>query len=218
MSNWSSWFSLIVMLVLAMSTAFWPLRQQRWMLMLLPVLLSFSALAYWQWGAWPAFSAYQQQKLQHQKAEVYLKTIKGPQMLVQKLEAHLALHPKSAKGWFLLGRLYASQHYWQKALLAFAKAYSIKPKDEPIATNYAQSLLATQVDADEKLAQKVLLSLLQQNPNQMDALAMLAMDAEQHQNFDKALVYWQRLLALVPVQSEEADTIRKSILSIRSRT
>ena len=217
MTDWVWGLTGVVLLTTAaLAVVYWPLRQQRHVWMMGPILCVCVGLAYWQWGSASAVWMHQQHQQQQQKAQALLSTIKSPQALVQRLQAHLATHPRAAKGWYLLGRLYASQHQWQESLDAFAKAYDIKPKDEAIAINYAQGLLTRQNPQDDALARKILRVVLQDNPKQMDALAMLAIDAQAHNQRQDALQYWQRLLPLVPQQSEEANAIRKAIVTLRA--
>ena len=128
-----------------------------------------------------------------------------------KLQQHLAIDPSSARGWYLLGRLYASQHLWEKSYQALGKAYELKPQDDLIAVNFAQSLFARQNPEDDALARKILTATLVAHPQQADALLMLAIDAQHRHATQEALTYWRRLLILVPDSSPEAESIRKTI-------
>lgn len=217
MIDWHWVLVMVLMISLAMSLALWPLRQQRGMWLWVLLLLVGSSLAYWQWGGWRLLLAYQHQEAQHQKAKALLQTVKNPQELIQKLQTHLASQPDSARGWYLLGRLYASQRQWDEALQAFKRAYENQPEDDQIAVNYAQSLLMRHQGRDEETARHLLQAVLVRHPQQADALAMLALDAQHYHHADQALYYWEQLLRVVSPQSEEADAIRKAILMIRSQ-
>ena len=43
----------------------------------------------------------------------------NPEKIIARLEKHLQTHPNSAEGWYLLGRLYYTQHHKTKAKQAF---------------------------------------------------------------------------------------------------
>ena len=58
--------------------------------------------------------------------------------------------------------------------------------------------------------------MLQRNPNQPDAIAMLATDAFEQDDFQQAIDYWQHLLDLIPPQSDEAKAIRRAINKARA--
>ncbi|MCR9191649.1 MAG: hypothetical protein NXI01_03205 [Gammaproteobacteria bacterium] len=217
MSDWSWIVIVIVMSMLGLAFAVWPFRKQRAFWLAVPMLLILVSMAYWIWGAGPDLFRYEQQRAQEQKSQELLKTIQDPEVLVQRLQTHLQTHPKSAKGWYLLGRLFASQQRWALSLEALEKAYALKHKDALIAINYAEALFARHQEQEETQARQVLQKLLADNPQQMDALAMLAMDAQQRRAFQEAIMYWQRLLPLVPPQSEEAKAIRKAIVKLRDK-
>lgn len=55
----------------------------------------------------------------------YLYTTKINQ-LITEIQAHLQIDPNSSKGWYLLGKLYASQNRIAEANAAFAKAEELK--------------------------------------------------------------------------------------------
>lgn len=180
-------------------------------LLLVPVIFSMAFTGYYFWGGFGKWQEYIQHQEKHEQAEAMLKAIKSPQELIDKLRAKLDDTPKSAKGWYLLGRLYAGQNEKQKAVDAFAKAYQFYPHEEQYAVNYAQSLW--QLNNRQFTAQitEIFNKLLKNNPNQPDALAMLAMNAYVSHAYEDAISYWQRLLKLAPPQSDEALAIRKAI-------
>lgn len=215
MINSLALFPAALMTIFAVTWALWPLRNHKnvvWVCV--PLLCSLAGLGYGYWGAWQAQTAFIQRNERQQAAETLLRTIKSPDVLVERLQQHLLAHPRSARGWYLLGRLYASQHLWDKSYQAFAKAYELNSHDALISVNYAQSLFAKQNPADDELARKILTKTLIAYPEQGDALMLLAMDAQRRQAPQEALMYWRKLLLLVPESSSEADSIRKAIKSL----
>ncbi len=218
MSDWQLGVGMMVLTALAVSFAVRPWHKQGYALWgMVPLILACAGLMYGLWGAWPAWRSHQQHTRQHARVQDVLKTLKGPDSLIQRLQTHLEVQPNSARGWYLLGRLYASRQRWEDALQALEHAYKLKPQDELIAVNYAQSLFSSQRDADQMTARHVLSAVLKQNPNQADALAMLAMDAQHRHAYKEAMAYWEQLLNSVPPYSKEADAVRKAILTIQSK-
>lgn len=211
MFNW--FYSLLFFIVTgsALILALWPLRQRRIVWLLAPILCCAAGLGYWYWGSWRAQATFEQHKIRQQAAEKLLHTIKDPNVLVEKLQDHLQAHPRSARGWYLLGRLYASQHLWDQAHQSFATAYGLKPDDELIAVNYAQSLFTKRNAQDDESARNILRKLLASHPQQGDALMLLAIDAQRRHANQEALMYWRKLLLLVPDDSPEAGKIRETI-------
>ncbi len=211
------WLIFILVTSCALGLVYWPLRQQRRVWLWAPLVLGIAGLGYWYWGSWPAQVRFTKAIEREQAAEAMLRTIKSPAVLIEKLQQHLAAKPSSARGWYLLGRLYASQRRWEEATQAFSKAYQLKPKHDLIAVNYAQSLLARRQLDDSEVARKILKDVLDRHPQQMDALMLLAIDAQQRQAVDESLTYWRRLLVLVPDNSPEADSIRKAIHELNAQ-
>jgi cytochrome c-type biogenesis protein CcmH len=196
----------------ALSLMLYPLRRSWFALFIAALLLLPSLfLTYQHWGAWTAWQESRGQQANKARVAALLREIKSPAELITRLKAKLQENPESARGWYLLGRLYASQGKWGLAKDAFLRAYQLKPKDELIIVNYAQSLWQL-----NQPFRDLVTALLQRNPTQPDALMMLALDAYKQGDKDQAIYYWQRLLRLVPKRSKEAQMLRKAIAKAQS--
>ena len=149
--------------------------------------------------------------MKQQRAQALLKSMNGPEGIIKALRSKLKNTPDSAHGWFLLGRLYASQNQWPKACAAFELAHRFQPDNDKTTVNYAQSLWELNQQQFNGKIRRLLKTVLKHNPHQPDALAMLAMDAFKRHAYPHAMDYWQRLLNVIPPQSEEAQSIRKAI-------
>jgi cytochrome c-type biogenesis protein CcmI len=112
----------------------------------------------------------------------------------------LALRTKISKegddavAWFVIGRIWLSKGMLDDAIEAFEKALALTPNRVNVLISYSQALLVG--GGDEKLA-KAALSLakvLQQEPENADALSMLAMVAEERGDKAQAQQAWQLLL------------------------
>jgi len=212
MSEWVLLGAFILLFALAMVVLLSPFREHRKNVLLLALLFGcVVAAAYWRFGSWLDWEHYLQQSTQQQQVDVMLKSVNGIDGLVRKLRAKLDSDPNSTRGWYLLGRLYASQNQWVNARDSFETAHRLKPNSEKIAINYAQSLWQLNHQQFNDNIRALFHAVLQKNQHQPDALAMLAMDAFINHSYQQAIEYWQRLLALTPSQSEEAKAIRKAI-------
>ena len=218
MNEWLLLIGFIILVGLALSFAFYPLRKSRLSWFFIPlVVLVFTSFGYWQWGAWPSLQHYHQQQAQQKQAKALLKSMNGPEGIIKALRAKLNNQPESAHGWYLLGRLYVSQQQWQQANDAFKLAHHLEPDNDQTALNYAQSLWQVNHQQFTPKIRKLLKAVLQRNPNQPDAIAMLATDAYEQEDFQQAIDYWQHLLDLIPPQSDEAKAIRRAINKARAR-
>ncbi|KTD59330.1 cytochrome c-type biogenesis protein [Legionella santicrucis] len=212
MNEWWLLGLLFGLTVLASIFIIYPLRRRFLAsFLLIPIVFVTAFLGYFYWGDFDSWQQYVHLLDSQKKANEVLKNIKSPQELIEKLRAKLDDNPKSAKGWYLLGRLYSSQNEKQNAVNAFAKAYRFDPTNEQYAVNYAHSLWVLNNYQFTAQTTEIFSRLLKINPNQPDALSMLAMDAFTSHAYEDAIDYWQRLLHIVPPQSEEAQAIRKAI-------
>ncbi|QDQ41019.1 tetratricopeptide repeat protein [Legionella geestiana] len=149
-------------------------------------------------------------KMRAEKASVekLLGRLDGRDAVIQKLKNVLAQNPNSARGWYLLGRLYASGGEHKKAVRAFKKAQHLEPDDKGILLNLVHSewqLAGQRLDTSGK---NRLSALLQQTPDEPNALSLLAMDAFLRHDYETAIAYWDRLLPQLLPDSEEALHIR----------
>ena len=211
----NEWWLLLIFFIffsMAMLIIGWPLKKNKVLLFfIMPVCCILVMSAYWQWGAFGDWRTYLRQQDKQRQVEALLKRSNGPYELIEKLKEKLNEHPDSAHGWFLLGRLYASQNDWENAKNAFSSAYRLTPQDEQIIVNYAQSLWQLNQQVFNESIRSLLQNVLQRNPLQPDSLAMLAMDAYMSHDYQSAIHYWQRLLEIAPQGSEDADAIRKAL-------
>ncbi|CDZ78922.1 Cytochrome c-type biogenesis protein CcmH precursor [Legionella massiliensis] len=211
----NEWWLIVVFIflgLLALTLALYPLRRSKLLICLLsPILIIALSIAYWRWGSWVDWQRYVHDQANKQQIEAVLQTIKSPAELIDRMKARLTQDPKSVRGWYLLGRLYASQGQWTEAGDAFYTAYQLKPEDAQIAVNYAQSLVQLNQEKFNESIRDLLKKVLEREPNQPDAMAMLAMDAYSSANYPQAIAYWQQLLKIAPARSEEAQMLRKAI-------
>lgn len=214
MNKWLliSYFSLLALL--AVIIAIYPLKKKRHIGVWLGfpfLLIAVMALSYQHWGAWLQWRNFTQEEAQKIKAKALLATMKSPNELAEKLKSRLTNRPESARGWYLLGRIYVGQNQWESARDAFEKSHQLNPDDEMTTINYAYSLWQLNQQHFTKEITTLFKGLLIKNPNQPDALAMLAMNAYEHKNYRQAEQYWRQLLVLAPSNSKESRALRKAI-------
>ena len=172
-------------------------------------------LAYGHWGNFSAWQKHEQRVTKQREVQAILTSVGGTDALISEIKKRLDKTPASAHGWYLIGKLYLTQHDNLHAKEAFALAYELTPDDEQITLHYAQSVWDSNQQAFNPSTRALLQAVLNKNPKQPDALAMLAMDAFTRHHYKTAIRYWEQLLTLVPPQSEEAGSIRQAIAKAR---
>lgn len=181
------------------------------------ILLLLVGGAYSLWGSFLPWQKHQRHLEMQKKAALILSSVKDYQELIAQLRQKVERYPRRAKGWYLLGRLYTSQGENNKALSAFKKAYTLSPHKELYAVNYAYSLWQTNDRQFDRDILALLQDILTKNPEQPDMLALLALHAFSEGQYEKAIHYWQRLLAQAPPQSEEARSLKKAITKAQEK-
>ncbi|KTC65904.1 cytochrome c-type biogenesis protein (plasmid) [Legionella adelaidensis] len=201
----------IFLSAIALVLAFYPLRKTKSISILAIFLLAGIVAAYWQWGGFKSWQLYEKELTKKAQVQALLKQIKDPDELITKLQEKLKDNPNSAKGWYLLGRIYASKGEWEQAEKAFKIAYQLKPHQVKYILNLGQSIWQRNHQEFTPASRKLFKKILEIDKNQPDALAMLAMDAFMSHDYEIAINYWQKLLTLAPENSEESRMIRKAI-------
>jgi cytochrome c-type biogenesis protein CcmH/NrfG len=218
MNNWLLWCLLAGLSWLSLLGMLYPLHITRrqsvvWAILLLCLI----GLSEWQWGALAAWSRYIEYQEKETRVRAMMKTLQGADDLIDRLKASVKQHPKRARGWYLLGRLYASQNRFQDAYDAFARAQQLQPNDVQIIINKVYMVWQLQNQQLDEVSLQLLHQVLQQDSNQPDALSLLAMNAYRRHQYQQAIEYWQHLLTLAPIQSDAARAIQKAIAKAQDR-
>ncbi|WP_233077911.1 tetratricopeptide repeat protein [Rheinheimera soli] len=112
----------------------------------------------------------------------------------------LALRTKISKegddavAWFVIGRIWLSKGMLDDAIEAFEKALALTPNRINVLISYSQALLVAAGDENLAKAARSLSAVLQQDPDNADALSMLAMVAEERGDKEQAQQAWKLLL------------------------
>jgi cytochrome c-type biogenesis protein CcmH len=81
-------------------------------------------LAYYEWGAYAPWMLFEKNRAEQERAIAYLKTVPSIDVLIEQLKTKVEAHP-TAKGYYLLGRLYESKGDSALAKQAFSKALTL---------------------------------------------------------------------------------------------
>ncbi|MGV6988654.1 heme lyase NrfEFG subunit NrfF [Testudinibacter sp. P80/BLE/0925] len=141
------------------------------------------------------------------KAQVVQSGGEQRQQYRQELQNALRADYNNGENWFQLGLNYLQAEEYANALESFTRAeYLLGANSELLAA----AATALYYQADKKLtdkAKKWLELSLQQDPNQLRALSLLAADAFGRGDYTQARVYWQQIL-----DSNHHDLDRRSLI------
>jgi cytochrome c-type biogenesis protein CcmH len=154
--------------------------------------------------------AQQQVAAAHQQNshEVTQEQIEG---MVASLAARLKNEPDNIEGWHMLARSYNAIGRFKDAADAYAKLVQLVPNDSNLLADYADTLAMalgrTLVGEPEKLAAKA----VQIDPQNIKAIALWGSAAYERKDYAAAAERWQKILPLVPADSDVARSISGSI-------
>jgi cytochrome c-type biogenesis protein CcmI len=141
----------------------------------------------------------QWQIAQQQTSELGQRMLKGDKSLnLQDLQTFalglrtkLVDTPADATGWMLLGRVSGAINRIDSAIQAFEKSLKYEPNNVGTLSSYAQALLMTGQEQQVLQAKSVLLHILNLEPDNTNAMGILAIAASELGDKPLALQNWQ---------------------------
>ncbi len=138
--------------------------------------------------------------------------------MVGQLAARLEDNPEDAQGWRMLGRSYGVLGEPEKSAEAFGRAAELLPDDMEIQLDYATALLeASDAGAPPPEAVVRLEKIVARDPSNPDALYYLGEVAQRQGDAENAALYWQRLLAQLPEESEDHAWLKARIEALETK-
>ena len=137
--------------------------------------------------------------------------------MLAQLEQRLQDDPEDGEGWFMLARSYQFLKRYDDAVKAFEKSLPLGgDQSADVLSSYADAIaMASNRTLTEK-AVNVLKQALSIDPTHVKSLWLVGTAAYQNRNYPEALKYWERLYAVLPAGSEDANQIAMNIGEVRS--
>jgi len=139
--------------------------------------------------------------------------IKG---MVERLAAKMRARPDDVEGWKLLGRSYGVLGRFRESVEAYAQAAKRAPEDAQLLADFADALAMSQGQSLAGEPEKLILRALEIDPSNLKALALAGTAAYARKDYEMAASHWERMLPLVPPDSEDARTIQANVDEARS--
>ena len=133
------------------------------------------------------------------------------QVLVERLAERLKNNPDEVQGWVMLARSYAVLGRFDEAAAAYAHAAARLPGDAQVLADYADALAMAQGRRLQGEPEKIIARALQADPDNVKALALAGTVAFEKQDYASAVAHWERILRLVPQDSDLAQSVRASV-------
>ncbi|MFP5429876.1 MAG: c-type cytochrome biogenesis protein CcmI [Gammaproteobacteria bacterium] len=99
------------------------------------------------------------------------------QEIIQGMQYQLQRNPQQPEGWFTLGVAYAQAEMLPPALVAFERAWRLKPEETRYALTLAQARLFSNQGRLDDFSRKLLATVVQREPSHEGALLLLGLGA-----------------------------------------
>ena len=136
--------------------------------------------------------------------------------MVGRLEARLRENPDDVNGWKLLGRSYGVMGRYGEAAEAYAKAAVRSPRDAQLLADLADVLAKARGQSLQGEPEQLALRALEIEPGNLKALALAGSAAFERKDYAAAAKHWERMLAYVEPNSEDARSIQQNVAEARS--
>lgn len=136
--------------------------------------------------------------------------------VVDNLVARLQDNPEDIEGWVMLGRTYAIMGQYQQASATYAKLVEMIPDNAQLLSDYADVLAMTNNGSLIGKPAELITQALSIDPEYPKALALAGTVEFEKENYEQAANYWQRLVALIPEDSQLATSVTSSIEQART--
>jgi cytochrome c-type biogenesis protein CcmI len=161
---------------------------------------------------------------QQQTSELGQRMIRGDENLNLKdlqtfalgLRTKLVDTPEDATGWMLLGRVSGAINRVDSAIQAFEMSLKFEPNNVGTLSSYAQALLMTGQEQQVLQAKQALLQILDLEPDNTNAMGVLAIAASELGDKALALENWQRLVAFIPDTDPNFAAVNQRILQLQN--
>ena len=137
--------------------------------------------------------------------------------ILDQLKAKLEKTPDDVKGWTMLGRGLRLVDDFAGSAAAFDKANALAPGNAQLLADYADSRAMAQGRSLQGRPSELIQQALKADPKLPKALALAASAEFAQGKFAAAKGYWQRLLEVVPADSESANEVRAILAQLDTR-
>lgn len=136
--------------------------------------------------------------------------------MVDKLAARLKDQPQDAKGWAMLAHSYAVMGRFNESRDAYAELIALTPNSPEALADYADVLAMTNNGQLAGKPTELINKALQFDPKYPKALALAGTAEFERKNFRQAAIHWQKLLTVLPADSQIAQSVAASIAEAKS--
>ena len=135
--------------------------------------------------------------------------------MVAKLAERMRANPEDPQGWAMLAKSYGVLGRFEDAAGAYSKALERAPNNPDWLADYADLLGLARGQSLEGEPAALVMRALKIDPNHVKALALAGTVAFDRKDYPNAIMYWERMAAQLPPDSETARGVQASISEAR---
>mgnify|MGYP003557264325 CR=1 FL=1 len=136
--------------------------------------------------------------------------------VLENLIARLKDNPNDIEGWIMLGRTYAIMERYTEASNTYAKLVELVPDNPQILSDYADVLAMKNQGSLAGKPTELIHAALRIDPQYPKALALAGTAEFEQKKFAQAAEHWEKLLAVIPADSQLAKSVKDSIDEAKS--
>jgi cytochrome c-type biogenesis protein CcmH len=136
--------------------------------------------------------------------------------MVERLAEKLQQEPDNLEGWVMLARSYKHFGRFDEAARAYGRVVARAEPNASLLADYADMLAMAQGQKLQGEPEKLIAKALELDPKHLKALALAGSVEFEKKNYAAAAEYWQRMLPLVPPDSEQAKAVNANVAEARS--
>lgn len=137
--------------------------------------------------------------------------------MIGRLSTRLKTQPDDAEGWMLLGRSYTAIHKYQEAVLAFKRAIELVGEQPQLLADYAEAMALANNNRFDKSITDLVQRVLELQPENPKGLWLAGIGAAYLGDNASAVLYWERLLPLLPAAGNQVKTLKNYIAQARTQ-
>ncbi len=144
----------------------------------------------------------------------------GPEQIVamvERLSEKLQTNPNDGEGWLMLARSYSVLGRYPESAAAYGRAVSLLPPNAQTLADFADTVAMAQGRRLQGEPEKIVRRALEVDPRNIKGLALLGTILFEQGNYRGAIGEWNKVLALVPPESNVARGMQGSIRDAENR-
>lgn len=136
--------------------------------------------------------------------------------MVQGLAQRLAAQPQDPAGWRMLARSYETLGRFDEAVQAYRRLMALQEPNADLLTDYAVTLAMSMGQTLMGEPEAAIDQALKLDPRHLQALALSGSAAFEARDYPRAVAQWQKLLALIPADSDMRQSIERNVAKAKA--